>query len=230
MIPSMARTSRELFAEDNVPVLRFEESDDFQAVRGSSNGHGRGEDFDAVSSGDDPFTELKQKQESLLRIRQELERTQRETEELELRKNKEDRFTNGRREICERLARSLSKLDRELYNSQKAIEEISAARDSFQRHLDELRDIHPESWNRGALEEELDRSIGAVEDAEDDYAKAIRRLATVMPMREEGGAFGALANGMLPADFKGWMLLGFAFSLPLIIAALVVVMLIKFLP
>ncbi|TLD69843.1 hypothetical protein FEM03_16110 [Phragmitibacter flavus] len=183
-----------------------------------------------MTSEDDPFTELKHKQESLLRIRQELEKTQRETEELELRKNKEERFSNGRREVCERLARSLAKLDRELYNSQKAIEEISTARDSFQRHLDALRDIHPESWHRGALEEELDRSIGAVEDAEDDYSKAIRRLATVMPMREEGGAFAALASGMLPADFKGWMLLGFAFTLPVMLAAIGVVMWIKYLP
>lgn len=215
----MARGSREIFAEDDVPALRFEDAEDGHGSRSASTHRGN---LDEISQTDDPFVELKQKQESLLRIRQELERTQRETEELEIRKNKEVRFSHGRREICERLSRSLAKLDRELYNSQKAIEEISATRESFQRHLDALCDIHPELWHRSELDVELDQAIGAVEDAEEEYSKSIRRLAAVIPMRENASGLGGLSTGSLPTDFKGWLLLGLAFTLPMIITALLV--------
>lgn len=216
----MAKASQ-IFAEDDAPVLRFEDAEG--DVRGRLVGGGHRDVDDGGGFEDDPFSELKQKQESLLRIRQELERTQRETEELELRKGKEERFSLGRRDICERMSRSLAKLERELYHSQKAIEEISVTREAFQRHLDELREIHPEMWSRAALEDELDRAIGAVEDAEDEYAKSLRRLSAVMPMREEGGVFG---GGGLPSDFKGWMLLGLAFSLPMMVTGVLVAVLV----
>lgn len=219
----MARGSREIFAEDDVPDLRFEDAGNEAGARSAFAQHGG---MDEVASDDDPYEELKQKQEALLRIRQQLERTQRETEELEIRKNKEERFSHGRRDICERLSRSLAKLDRELYNSQKAIEEISATREAFQHHLDALCDIHPELWHRNELDVELDRAIGAVEDAEEEYAKSMRRIAAVVPMRENMGPLGGLSAGSLPTDFKGWMLLGLAFTLPMIVAALLAAILV----
>lgn len=224
----MTRTTRELYAdEDDGPILRFEEEDGPRNTPGRAAHHNSSASVHSGSGSDDPFSELKQKQESLLRIRQELERTQREAEELEARKQKEERFASGRKDICERLARSLAKLDRELYDSQKAIEEISVAREAFELHLNALKDIHPESWSRNGLDDELDRAIGAVDDAEDEYSKASRRLALVVKGHEEevSASFGGL-----PQDFYALMRLGLAFSLPLIVAALLVALVIKYLP
>jgi len=207
--------------DEHAPVLRFEESDDFQSLHVKAGNYAATAPSSHVGISEDPFSELKEKQESLLRIRQELEKTQRETQELEERKTKETRFNSGRRDISEKLARSLGRLERDLYNAQKAIEEISVARESLQYHLEGLRSIQPEAWNRSNLDEELDRAITAVEDAENDFSKTSRRLATVLPEHASGKSSAAALSG-LPADFATWVRFGLAFTLPLIITAIVV--------
>ena len=211
-----------MYYDREAPVLRFEESDDFQDFATRPNGHGQSVSHSSAASvstsSEDPFSELKHKQESLLKLRQELDRTQREAQELEAQRGKEERFTNGRRDITEKVSRNLARLDRELYNAQKIIEEISVARESFEHHLEALRSIRPESWKRCDLNEELDRAIGAVEDAENEYGKASRRLATVLPEGSQASflAGSQLGGGSLPQDFKSWAQAGFAFTLPLL--------------
>lgn len=217
-MPKAATSS--MYYDREAPVLRFEESDDFSDYAAKPNGHGHAVSQSAPVStgGEDPFTELKHKQESLLKLRQELERTQREAQELEAQRSKEERFTNGRRDITEKVSRNLARLERELYNAQKIIEEISVARESFEHHLEALRTIRPETWKRCDLNEELDRAIGAVEDAENEYGKASRRLATVLPESSQASflAGSQLGGGALPQDFQGWLRAGFAFTLPLL--------------
>ncbi len=223
----MTKSTSAIFNDGDIPVLRFEESDDFQKYSSKAATSSHAESKPASSTHEDPYSELKQKQESLLKLRQELDRTQRETEELEARRRKEERFANGRRDISEKISRSLSRLDRELYNAQKIIEEITLARESYQRHLDALRSIHPESWKRGTLDEELDRSIGAVEDAEEAFNKSSRRLTTVLP--ENSGAKAALNGGFtLPQDFLSCMRLGLAFTLPFMLLIISVLLLMKY--
>lgn len=224
----MTKSTSALFNDGDIPVLRFEESDDFQKYSSKTSAPSRAESKSASSSHDDPYSELKQKQESLLKLRQDLDRTQRETEELEARRRKEERFSNGRRDISEKISRSISRLERELYNAQKIIEEITLARESYQRHLDALRSIHPESWKRSTLDEELDRSIGAVEDAEDAFNKSSRRLTTVLP--DNSTSKPVLDGGFpFPYDFLSCMRLGLAFTLPFVLLLIGVVLLMKYL-
>lgn len=217
-MPKAATSS--MYYDREAPVLRFEESDDFSDYAAKPNGHSQVVNHSApVSSGsDDPFSELKSKQESLLKLRQELDRTQREAQELEAQRLKEERFTTGRREITEKVSRNLARLERELYNAQKIIEEISVARESFEHHLEALRTIRPEAWKRCDLNEELDRAIGAVEDAENEFGKASRRLATVLPEGSQASFLvgSQLSGGALPQDFQSWLRAGFAFTLPLL--------------
>lgn len=215
-----------MFYDREAPVLRFEESDDFNEyssapAKAHASTHGPGAAPVYISSAslgaEDPFSELKHKQESLLKLRQELERTQREAQELEAQRGKEERFTSGRREITEKISRNLARLERELYNAQKIIEEITVARESFEHHLEALRTIRPEAWNRADLNEELDRAIGAVEDAENEFGKASRRLATVLPEGSQAAFLAGVPHGSpLPQDFRSWMLAGLAFTLPLL--------------
>lgn len=223
----MTKSTSALFNDGDIPVLRFEESDDFQKYSSKAATSSHTESKTSSSAHEDPYSELKQKQESLLKLRQELDRTQRETEELEARRRKEERFANGRRDISEKISRSLSRLERELYNAQKIIEEITLARESYQRHLDAMRSIHPESWKRSTLDEELDRSIGAVEDAEDAFNKSSRRLSTVLP--ESSSTKAGLDGGFsLPQDFLSCMRLGLAFSLPFMLLIIGVLIFMKY--
>jgi chromosome segregation ATPase len=211
----MSRSSAaSMFAEDE-PVLRFEESSTPVArTRKAQLAAESAPEIDDASYGS-----LKRKQEELLNLRQQLERTERETSQLEVQRGKEERFSTGRREMGEKLSRSLVRLDRELYNSQKAIEEITTARDLYQHHLEIIRGLHPEAWKRGDLDGELDRAIAAIDDAEVEFGKTSRRLAATLP--GEALAESAL-NGNLPRGFVSWLTAGFAFTLPALLALPVV--------
>ena len=201
-----------LFIEDE-PILKFEESGQRNTASAAQRGAYQNVAENSSMSDDEPYSSLKHKQEQLLKLRQDLERTERETSQLEAQRRKEDRFDTGRREIAEKLSRSLVRLDRELYNSQKAIEEITAARDLYQRHLDVIRSLHPERWDRANLDEEVDRSIAAIEDAEIEFNKTSRRLASTLPGE---AALEFAGNTAFPRDFRTWLRIGFAATLPLI--------------
>lgn len=208
-----------LFVDDE-PILRFEESSP-SPTPSPRRTHASLPPGESAANEGNPYGSLKRKQEELLKLRQELERTERETSHLEAQRRKEERFVSGRREISEKLSRSLVRLERELYNAQKAIEEITAARDLFQRHLDLLRGLKPEAWQRNNLDGELDRAIAAIDDAEVEFCKTSRRLAATLP--GEAGAEAAAAATALPGDFRGWVRAGFAFTLPATVVLLIVI-------
>ena len=222
----MAKVTSAFFDDDGAPELRFEDSvaatAAAPAARRAAN-YGAAAATPAYGVEEARYSELHDKKADMLRYQQELEKTQREVREMEARRAKEDRFNEGRREICERLARNLSKLERELYNAQKAAEEISAAGEIYQHHLDTLRALMVDASQQG--DDELDRAIGAVEDAESEFSKTSRRLATALPQLGTE-AFSPAQSG-LPNNFVGWLRAGAAFSIPLAAAAILVVMILK---
>ncbi len=221
----MAKITANFFDEQDAPELRFEEQGEAPARPRRAANYAASTTMPAAGMSPDSNAELKHKQAMALKLQQELDRTQREARELELRQQKEDRFHDGRRDMCERLSRSLAKLDRELHNAQKAVEEISLAREVYQHHLDTLRNISPEVIKQNHDDDALDHAVGAVEDAEAEFAKASHRLASVMP----GVAQHVAAMGGFPQDFRSWMRIGFAFSLPLAVLAILFLIALKLL-
>ena len=222
----MSKATASFLDDEDTPELRFEEEESSvsRPARRSAN-YGSTSHMPAYGVADDHFTVLTHKEENVLKLEQELEKTRREARELRARQDKEDRFVTGRREICERIARNLTKLDRELYNAQKAVEEISAARDTYQHHLVALRSIE---FGKGIhhSDDELDAAIGSVEDAESEYGKTNRRLATVLPQIMPEVAHG----GGVPDNFATWLRAGFAFTLPVMVITIAVILLLKYLP
>ena len=105
-----------------------------------------------------------------------------------------------------------------------AVQEISTSRESYQQHLDVLRSLHMDSSVQS--DEDMDRAIGAVEDAENEFSKTSRRLASVLPKLGIEG-FAPQQNGMTPQKFRTWLIAGAAFTLPLTVAALLVAFIIK---
>lgn len=206
------------FLEEDSDVVRFEDAGHFDSPypqRPTPAVNGFHEEPSAAESGD-----LKRKQEELLRLRHALLEKERETNHLELRKEREERFNTGRREMCEKFARWQVRLERELYNAQKAIEEITVAKDLFDRHQNLLRGMQPESWQRSHIDSELDNALGAVEDAEDEFTKTTRRLSSVLPSDPQPVAAApavthAQHQSALTDDFKHNMRRGLAFTLPL---------------
>jgi hypothetical protein len=219
----MAKVTSGYFTDMDAPELRFEEPGQGGSKRAGN--HVMPVNMPAYSVEDERYAELNDKKANMLRYQQELEKTQREVREMEARRAKEERFNLGRRDICERLARDLSKLEGDLYNAQKAVEEIGAAREVYQHHLDTLRSVQPDG--SGHADDEMDRAIGAVEDAESEFRKTSRRLATVLPQL---GTEGFVAQSSMPQTFQAWLRAGAAFSIPLTIASILVALLLKFIP
>lgn len=210
------------FLEEDADNVRFEDATHFdhpypQRPTPAVNGY---HEAPAPSDADD----LKRKQEELLRLRHALLEKEREANHLELRKEREERFNTGRREMGEKFSRWLVRLERELYNAQKSIEEITVAKDLFERHQIRLRSLQPEGWNRSNIDAELDEALGSVEDAEDEFAKTVRRLSAVLPQDAPTQVAQAPAPAQQPAaadDFLHNMRRGFAFTLPLGLMVLV---------
>ena len=216
----MARRSTALIREEEDNVLRFEPAPEFM------------HEDDGI---DDMDHKVKAAQERLALLRQQQEEIEREAKQLEELRQKQERFALGKRDIIEKLTRSASGLDRELYDAQKLVEEISITRDTFARHLDILRSLQPEKWPRGQMAQELDTALTAIEDAEDDYAKGVRRITACRrsetahsPIDEEdiGSMRAVSGTSTSPSansedDWATWLRRGTAFTLPLIGALLI---------
>lgn len=211
----MARRTTALIQDEEDNVLRFDAAAvDFMDVDGAM---------------DDVDHKVKAAQERLTLLRQEQEEIEREKKHLEELRQKQERFASGKRDVLEKLARATSGLERELYEAQKLVEEISLTRDTFARHLEVLRHLQPEKWARTQVDQELDNALAAIEDAEDDYAKGVRRInacrrseaALLQSELEIEAPEGAPALPFAGDDAVTWMRRGFAFTLPLIGALLV---------
>ncbi len=180
---------------------------------------------------------VKEAQEQLLRLRQQQEEIERQKKHLEELRQKQERFGQGKRDLIEKLSRSTSTLDRELYDAQKLVEELSIARDSFNHHLEILKGIQPEKWHRSQVDEELDGALAAIEDAEDEYAKSTRRIHSVRQTEaptadaaesgedEEEGTLHRFATATGTDDFPTWFRRGLAFNIPLVAGLIVLLVL-----
>ena len=216
----MTRKTTAFIRDEEENVLRFEPIHDF---------HGGAED--AI---DDVDHKVKAAQERLTLLRQQQEEIEREKKILEDLRQKQERFATGKRDVLEKLSRSAASLDRELYDAQKLVEEISITRDTFSRHLDVLRALQPEKWPRHQVAEELENALAAIEDAEDDYTKSIRRISSFRK-GEAHEANGERRAEDIPAavaplagdDWNAWLRRGLAFPTPMIGALLIGIILVR---
>ena len=163
-----------------------------------------------VQKAQEQLQQLKRQQEQIEKQKRELEELSRRQEELEV----------GRREMTDKLTRSLVVLEREAYDSQKKLEQIRATRESFEQHLSLLESIDPKSWNPGDLHKELSRSLSTVDDARAEFSQQRSRLSAATGddsgevALPEAGPDVSVGSGN---SFVQWMQIGLAFTLPLIV-------------
>ena len=168
----------------------------------------------------------KAKELERLRSRQaELERERRTLEEL---RAKQEQFETSRRDAKKTLSESLVRLDQERQQADRLIEQLEETRRLFRSRLDEVEAIDEQSWEDERLPEELNRAVVLLESIQDEYRKAIAKLAAIRPDTPAPSSSGraaaaypamrAAGTAGLPADLKGWLLAGAAFTAPLIAA------------
>lgn len=209
--------------EDN--VLVFDDAPEFMDE--PSNG----------TSLDNMDFKVKAAQEQLLQLRMQQEEIERQKQHLEALRVKQERFVAGKRELLEKLGRAATHVEREVYEAQKRVEELSMTHDEFRRHLDVLRSLQPEKWHRTQVDHELDQALVAIEDAEGDYTKGMRRLQAMAPPETSSHQPGSATDdndSPAPSSFSlgtddlgTWMRRGFAFTLPLMGTVLVAIVLIR---
>lgn len=216
--PALAAASSSGHLEDD--LLRFDDAPEFMESAPL-------EDMDH---------KVKAAQEQLLQLRMQQEEIERQKQHLETLRVKQERFVAGKRDLLEKLSRSAGSVERDLYDAQKRVEELSLTQDDFKRHLEILKSLHPEKWHRSQVDEELDQALAAIEDAEADYSKGLRRLESLRVVEstpaaaslgqaaghgEPGRGFHALLSSAAPAgELAIWLRRGFAFTLPLMGALL----------
>jgi|FLMP01.1.fsa_nt_emb chromosome segregation ATPase len=151
--------------------------------------------------------------EYLHKQREQLERQKTALEELNQRKQE---FLNGQIDLSERLSNAVTTIDRELFDSKQEIEDMGQARESFSNHLKRIENLNSEAWSKEALKEELEKALGVLERAEDEYHQAIDHFSGT---RRGQGIFGAGSSRAHhpTGDFSSMMKQGFAFNLPLLV-------------
>lgn len=168
----------------------------------------------------------KAKELERLRSRQaELERERRTLEEL---RAKQEQFETLRRNSKKALSESLVRLDQERQQADRLVEQLEETRSLFKSRLEEVEGIDEQSWEDERLPDELNRAVVLLESIQDEYRKAIAKLAAIRPdaggVPAPGGlpapAYPAMRTpgAGLPGGWRGWLVAGAAFTAPLIAA------------
>lgn len=189
------------------------------------------------SSLDNVDSKVKAAQEQLLQLRMQQEEIERQKQHLEALRVKQERFIAGKRELLDKLGRAAGHVERALYDAQKRVEELGTTHDEFRKHLDILRSLQPEKWHRTQVDQELDQALVAIDDAENDYAKAMRRLHAMTPpdsaspQEESDSNEPRMAPPMTYTansdDLSTWLRRGFAFTAPLMGTVIIAIVLIR---
>ncbi|MBM3860312.1 MAG: hypothetical protein FJ395_11755 [Verrucomicrobia bacterium] len=158
--------------------------------------------------------ELQQKREQLLLLRRQQEELEKQKTDLEDLRRKHEEYARGRQEMIEQLTRGLVLLEREQLEAQRRGELCASTRQSFCEALDQLQRIRDEEWTSTTVRTELSRALGIIENTRAELQRASARLECLNPKllspegKKDDGA----------AEFGRHMRLGFAASLPLIVA------------
>ena len=85
---------------------------------------------------------------------------------------RQEQFQQGKTEMIEHFTRALVVLERQIYDSQKRVEQLRSINESFIQHLGILEAINPKAWENSDINKELNRALSAVEDARTEYTRS----------------------------------------------------------
>jgi chromosome segregation ATPase len=171
-------------------------------------------------------SQVQKAQEQLLALKRQQEQIEKQKRELEELSRRQEELDDGRTEMTDKLTRSLVVLERESYETQNKLEQLRATRETFAQHLEMLEAIDPKSWNPSDLHKELSRALSTVDDARAEFSQQRSRLQALATQDAEDVGLPEAAPQLRERtgerSFGEWMLIGFAFSLPLIVFGLIV--------
>ena len=171
---------------------------------------------------DEKVQQAEQQEQSLKRQLETVEKQKREFAELSRR---QESLTTSRNDLAEKLDRALKVIERETIEAGKRLEMLQSVDASFREHLETLGAINPKLWDESEISTELTRAMASVEDARGEYNRSFPRVAAMpeqaAPSSSSETGYAADYAGGDGKDFIGWLKIGFAFSLPLIVLGLI---------
>ena len=171
---------------------------------------------------DEKVQQAEQQEQVLKRQLETIEKQKREFAELSRR---QEALTTGRNDLADKLTRAVVVVEREMMEASKRLEMLQTVDASFHQHLETLESINPKLWDESDLSKELTRAMAAVDDARGEYNRAFPRVSAIPEQAANASAadsgYATDSAGGDGKDFIGWLKIGFAFSLPLIVLGLI---------
>jgi hypothetical protein len=165
-------------------------------------------------------------------LKRQLEQVERQKRELEELGRRQEQFNAGKSEFVDKLTRALVVLEREAFDANKRVELLETIRLSFAQQLETLEAINPKSWEGLDINKELTRALAAVDDARAEYSKAFPKISAAAAvasdshMGQQADHYQHDDQGSSGSDFMTWLKMGLAFSIPLILLGLIILIVI----
>ena len=167
------------------------------------------------------------KMDELERLRAKQEVLEREKKSLENLRNNQEKYEAGKREMSDHLENSLIALEREGIALNQRLELLAETERRFKEMLNDMRGFKEEQWatDSECLREELSKALVIIDNTRKEYNKAFARIEA---MRESHN-IGLIVKPAMqdearyPRRFGDWVKAGMAFSLPLVIVLIVLI-------
>ena len=170
--------------------------------------------------------QVQKAQEQLIHLKRQQEQIEKQKRELEELSRRQEQFQQGKTEMIEHFTRALVVLEREVYDAQKRVEQLKSVNESFIQHLAIIEAINPKSWENSDINKELNRALSAVDDARTEYTRSravISADSNEDVLAATSSSDGAGVYDSPTHDFAYWLKSGFAFTLPLLVLGIVLV-------
>lgn len=154
-----------------------------------------------------------------LRLRQ--EQLEKERSQLEELTRKQEEYQFGKKEIMDKLNRSIGAFEKEEMQAARMVEILNVMRSKFKDTLNELKSVNEETWTDETFTAELDKAMVVLEDARTTFKKGMAKIEAAGWNKENSVAgssdiMSSPADGAV-RDVYHWMRIGFAFSAPVMI-------------
>jgi response regulator RpfG family c-di-GMP phosphodiesterase len=171
--------------------------------------------------------QVQKAQEQLVHLKRQQELIEKQKRELEELSRRQEQFQQGKVEMIEHFTRALVVLERETYDAQKRVEQLKTINESFGQHLTVLESINPKSWENTDINKELNRALSAVDDARAEYSRS-RAVISAETNEDVLAATHSAADsqgyeGPAQQDFVYWLKMGAAFTLPLLVVGIAII-------
>ncbi|MBS0657358.1 MAG: hypothetical protein JSR82_03820 [Verrucomicrobia bacterium] len=182
---------------------------------------------DAALTPEQLASDVQRTQEKLAALKREQEHLERRKRELEDLARRQSEVETNTSDLTERLTRALVVLQQQCLDARRRAEQLEQAGGSLQRHLDGLQGIDVSAWSQSDAPRELTRALGLLDAARADYDGVRARLLND-ETDPETSPTAAGARGESERTFVGWLQAGFAFTLPLLVVCLLILLALVF--